>query len=467
LSVAQAATVAEAEAIAANAAADVAAEAAATARAAVNVACAAAERAAEKASDVAAQAVSAAAAAGSVAGVDAPMRSAAAAAKVALSVASVAAAAAIAAIEAALVINEQLARDVADTATAVTLASAGGPAAVPAPTVVAGYVLESDTPADDQFTDELRDGILRGQLRLDYQPIMALATRQPVGVEALVRWQHPTRGRLAPLDFIGIAERSGLIGSLGEWVLNEACRVAAASPTRGDLPLTIGVNLSGRQLSDGRIVDTVRAALDATGCSAERLMFEITETAFVTDMSAAVRSLRGLKDLGASLAIDDFGTGYSTLQYLRQLPADILKIDRSFVSGMVDSAEDAALVASVISLAHNVNVSCVAEGVESPAQLNLLEQLGCDFAQGYLFSPPVDEAALGCWLDAYRQPGRKRGRSPAPTSPESARIQAMHENGSSPHTIAAALNIDGSRTIRARRWSAESVSQLITKPPRR
>jgi EAL domain-containing protein (putative c-di-GMP-specific phosphodiesterase class I) len=467
-SIVQAATVAEAEAIAANAAAEVAAEAAATARAAVNVASAAAERAAEKASDVAAQAVSAAAAAGSLdAGDDAPIRSAAAAAKVALSVASVAAAAAIAAIEAALVINEQLARDVAATATAVTLASSGDLAAIPEATVLAGYVLEDDGPSGDPFTEELRSGILHGQLRLDYQPIIALATSQPMGVEALVRWQHPTRGLLAPLEFIGIAERNGLIGALGEWVLSEACRVAAAMPTRSDLPLTIGVNLSGRQLSDGKIVDTVRAALDATGCRAERLMFEITETAFVTDMSVAVRSLRGLKALGASLAIDDFGTGYSTLQYLRQLPADVLKIDRSFISGMVDSSDDAALVASVISLAHNVNVTCIAEGVETLAQLRLLEQLGCDFAQGYLFSPPVDEVALGSWLDDHTQAPRRKGRAPSQASPESARIMAMHQHGSSPHTIAAALNIDGSRTTRARRWSAESVSQVIARSPQR
>jgi EAL domain-containing protein (putative c-di-GMP-specific phosphodiesterase class I) len=309
-------------------------------------------------------------------------------------------------------------------------------------------------------------GIADGQLRLHCQPIVALGTDQPASVEVLVRWQHPERGLLAPEEFMDIAERTGLVIPLGTWVLYEACRIAVDLQARREMAPTVSVNLSAKQLSDVRIVETVQAALTATGCTAARLVFEVTETALVTDMGSAVSSLRRLKELGARLAIDDFGTGYSTLLYLRQLPADLLKIDRSFISGLVGCPEDIALVASVISLAHNVNVRCVAEGVETAAQLGLLEQLGCDFAQGHLLSPPVDEAGLYAWLD-HRPTGRRRHGRPSPTyAPETARILAMSEGGASLHTVAAALNIEGSRTVRGRRWSAETVAQVVGRAQR-
>jgi EAL domain-containing protein (putative c-di-GMP-specific phosphodiesterase class I) len=469
---AQIAALAAAEAVACLAAADVATEAAATARAAVEVASVAADKAAAKARDVAAEAVTVAAAVAAV-GADVPPTdaidhvgtvgpesalSATAAEKVAETVASVAAAAATAVIDAATLIDEQLARDVEDTAIAVTAASGttetSPPSIVPHPRPrYRAHV------GDLHLAEELRVGIDAGQLRLHYQPIIDLATGQAVSAEALVRWEHPDRGLLGAQDFIELAERDALIIRLGAWVLDEACRAAVLLQNRGGGGVTVSVNLSARQLSDGRIIDTVRTALDKHGCSGDRLVFELTETAPVTDMDAAVASLRGLKELGASLAIDDFGTGYSTLQYLGELPVDVLKIDRTFIAALDRSPDDASLVESVISLAHNVNVQCVAEGVETDAQLGTLEQAGCDFAQGYLFSHPVDETALNAWLDdRVRTRDARAGRR---FSPETARILDMCEHGSSYHTVAAALNADGSRTADHRRWSAESVAQIV------
>ncbi|MCW2573454.1 MAG: hypothetical protein JWO88_3512 [Frankiales bacterium] len=471
---AQIAALAAAQAVAYLAAADVATEAAATARAAVEVASVAADKAAAKARDVAAEAASVAAAVAadvsSTSAIDdggsvgpGSAQSATAVEKVADTVASVAAAAATAAIDAATLIDEQLARDVEDTAIAVTAAS--GTTETSPPSIVPHPRPRYRAQVGDlHLAEELRVGIDAGQLRLHYQPIIDLATGQAVSAEALVRWEHPDRGLLGAHDFIELAERDALIIRLGAWVLDEACRAAVLLQNRGGGGVTVSVNLSARQLSDGRIIDTVRTALDKHGCSGDRLVFELTETAPVTDMDAAVASLRGLKELGASLAIDDFGTGYSTLQYLGELPVDVLKIDRTFIAALDRSADDASLVESVISLAHNVNVRCVAEGVETDAQLGTLEQAGCDFAQGHLFSRPVDETALNAWLDdRVRAHDARAGRR---FSPETTRILNMCEHGSSYHTVAAALNADGSRTADHRRWSAESVAQIVERAHR-
>lgn len=389
---AQAAAVAAAEAIAAEAAAEVAAEAAATARAAVAVAAAAAVRAAAKAEDVAARALLVAAAAG----LDAPARRPVGQQpeRIAGQVAAVAATAAAAAVRAADVIREQLVRDESVLALQLLGGAVGGDLSRP---------LSAGVPDPVRVAEELRHGISTGQLRLHYQPILSLSTGQPVGVEALVRWQHPERGLLAPVHFIDVAEATGLVLPLGDWVLHEACRTAVALQGRSGTPLTVAVNLSGRQLSDRGLVQTIRTALDASGCEAAWLVFEVTETALVTDMGAAVDSLRALQRLGAGMALDDFGTGYAPLLYLKELAADDLKIDRSFVRGLGHDPYDTAIVAALISLAHNLNVRCVAEGVETVEQMHLLQQLGCDFAQGYLFCRPVDAAPLQEWLDAPRE----------------------------------------------------------------
>jgi EAL domain-containing protein (putative c-di-GMP-specific phosphodiesterase class I) len=483
LSAAQAAAVSAAEAIAATAAAEVAAEAALTAQAAVDVAFEAAQTAAAKATDVAARAVLAAAAAAveglddlppaeQLTHVDGP---AMAAAKVALRVRAVAAAASAAALEAAAVVAEQFAIDVAATAAAVAFASSH-PALIGAASTdaridegtptgrvsLAGRLPGSALDHEQRLlADELRRGIATDELQLHYQPIMDLASGRAVGVEALVRWQHPVRGLLAPQAFIDLAEQTELILPLGAWVLHEACRMAVSLQDRPGVLMTVAVNLSGRQLSDRGLVGTVRAALHAAGCSADRLVFEVTETALVTDMAAAVDSLRELQALGAGVAIDDFGTGYAPLTYLKQFAADDLKIDRSFVRGLGTDSYDTAIVASLISLAHNLNVRCVAEGVETAEQLTLLQQLGCDFAQGFLFSRPVDATSLGIWLDMHLTTGLP-ALPPTPTSTSQVpRILAMYQNGDSALTIAAALNAEGSHTVRGRRWSATSVTRTL------
>ena len=517
-SVAQAAAVAAAEAIAATAAADVAAEAAVTARAAVEVASAAAVRAATKASEVAARAALAAAASAveSLARTDlwksspdgsrrygtaaptarvvgaapvtatasdetvhaAAVAAAGAVAKVAVSVAAVATAAAQAAMDAAALIGEQLASDVAATATAVTAAAA----------VTADPALAQDTAqmaevypstkvtgpldhvpstlgllTDLQLAGELSSAVSDGELRLHYQPIISLVTGQPVGVEALVRWKHPVRGLLYPDSFIELAERADLIGPLGTWVLGEACRFAVALPPLNDQQLTVAVNLSGRQMSDPGLVASVRAALAEHGCRADQLVFEVTETALVTDMATAVASMREVQALGAGVALDDFGTGYSSMLYLKSLGAGQLKIDRSFINGLGADPYDTAMVASLISLAHNLNVRCIAEGVETTEQRDLLRQLGCDLAQGYLFSRPVEEQDLLRWLDR-QDPTPRADRQPIlPVSPETPRILAMHQNNISLNTIAASLNSTGSRTTRGCQWSARSVAHALTR----
>jgi len=504
-SAAQAAALAAAEAIAATAAAEVVAEAAATARTAADVASAAAERAAAKASDVAAQAVvatavaTAAAAVGTTTGaalsagdtVDAISGAAAsheamvnataaaaasAAAKVALCVAAVAAAAATAAVQAASMIGAQLERDTAATALAVgaitggavaggaiTVETAPGAAMSPPTGVGARPPLPIVDAGELALAEELRVGVAAHQLRLLYQPIIDLSTGQAASVEALVRWQHPERGLLGPEEFIDVAERTGLVLPLGAWVLEEACRLAASLQRSRDTLLTVSVNLSGRQLSDRGLVGTVRGALARHGCRADRLVFEVTETALVTDMVTAIESLRELQELGAGVAIDDFGTGYSSLLYLRYLSANDLKIDRSFISGLGRDSYDTAIVASLITLAHNLNVRCVAEGVETVAQHELLRQLGCDFAQGYLFGRPVPAEALTTWLGEQATPAAPSLAPATRLSPEKARIVAMHENGASSHTIAAALNADGRRTSRGLRWSTKSVALTLAR----
>ena len=313
--------------------------------------------------------------------------------------------------------------------------------------------------------EELQRGIRGEELRLHYQPILDLRTGRPVGVEALVRWQHPARGLLAPDLFVPLAERTGLDVALGAWVIDEASRVAARMEDRRGDALTVAVNLSGRQLSDPGLVALVRAALRAHGCSGSRLVFEVTETMLVTDMDAAAASVAELRELGAGVAIDDFGTGYSSMLYLKHLSASALKVDRSFVGGMSSGSFDTAVVAALVSLAHNLGLQCVAEGVETTDQLQLLVQLGCDHAQGFLLGEPLSEAALVSWLDAH--PTGPGGRSAEPaTSPETARIVAMHDNHLSSHTIAAALNAERRVTSSGRRWSAQSVATVLLRSRR-
>jgi diguanylate cyclase (GGDEF)-like protein/PAS domain S-box-containing protein len=242
---------------------------------------------------------------------------------------------------------------------------------------------------------ELREALDEGQLSNVYQPIVHPSDGGIVGFEALVRWHHPERGLVPPLEFIPLAEQTGLIVQLGHAVLLEACQEAARWPNRSDgTALRISVNLSPRQLVDPGLVDSVQAVLRVTGLAPDRLSLEITESAFADDPARALDVLQRLKELGLRLELDDFGTGYSSLTYVRMFPIDALKIDRSFVQGLCQSAEDAAIVAAVISMGRALGVNVVAEGVESEDQASVLSTLGCTLAQGFLFSRPVAAAAL-------------------------------------------------------------------------
>jgi PAS domain S-box-containing protein/diguanylate cyclase (GGDEF)-like protein len=315
-----------------------------------------------------------------------------------------------------------------------------------------------------RLAQELRTALTAGQLRLHYQPIVHLASNHVTEVEALVRWEHPREGLLPPAQFIEMAERTGLIVPLGAWVLEEACRTAAAIAPTGPGWETVAVNLSAQQLTDPELVTRVQQALDEAGCAPTALTLEVTETAVMTDLSLAVSTMQQLKELGVGLTLDDFGTGYSSLMYLKHFPVDTLKIDRSFVAGLGTNADDSAIVASTISLARTLGISCVAEGVERIDQLSLLTSMGCDYAQGYLFSRPQPLPTMLTWLAEHTNGPRRWGsRVPAPQedSADVATILQMHAEAASLHTIAAALNNAGRRTNRDTRWSATSVAKVI------
>jgi diguanylate cyclase (GGDEF)-like protein/PAS domain S-box-containing protein len=242
----------------------------------------------------------------------------------------------------------------------------------------------------------LHRAITDGELRLYYQPIIDIASGGVDGVEALVRWEHPTQGTISPDQFIPIAEETGLIVPIGEWVLGEACRQAQTwHRTYPELAhLTVSVNLSGRQINQSDLIPVVTNILADTGLAPSSLVLEITESVLMGDAEASIVILRSLRDLGLHLSVDDFGTGYSSLSYLKKFPVDALKIDKSFVDGLGTEGDDSAIVRAIISLAGSLGLHTVAEGVETPTQLKALTDLGADKAQGYLFSRPQPAATL-------------------------------------------------------------------------
>jgi diguanylate cyclase (GGDEF)-like protein/PAS domain S-box-containing protein len=242
---------------------------------------------------------------------------------------------------------------------------------------------------------DLRLALERDELALHYQPTVELATGEIVGFEALVRWHHPTRGMVNPLDFIGIAEATGLIVPLGRWVLTEACRQAVAWGAGTSRPLKMAVNVSVRQFEHCDLAQTVSEVLAETGMPADQLCLEMTESVLLTDTDENLAQLLRLKQLGVTLAMDDFGTGYSSLAYLRRFPMDTLKIDRSFVERLGGDSEDVALVRTIVRLGQSLGMATVAEGIEDLAQLTALREMGCDFAQGYLLSRPVPAGEAG------------------------------------------------------------------------
>ena len=237
----------------------------------------------------------------------------------------------------------------------------------------------------------LRRSIADGELRLHYQPIVNLADGRVVGHEALVRWEHPTRGLLGPDQFIGIAEESGLIVPLGAWVLREACHQAKRFQMLDPRwsRLSMSVNLSGGQLGQADLVELIASALRDADLKSEHLQLEMTESVLMDDAATTIKILETLKGLGVHLGVDDFGTGFSSLAYLRRFPVDTLKIDRSFVDGLGNDPEDSAIVAAVVSLSDTLGLTTIAEGVETALQRDCLIGLGCSRAQGYLFARPA------------------------------------------------------------------------------
>jgi diguanylate cyclase (GGDEF)-like protein/PAS domain S-box-containing protein len=240
-----------------------------------------------------------------------------------------------------------------------------------------------------QIEADLRKALDRGELEVHYQPFYSLDEQHIVGAEALVRWRHPANGLISPMRFIPVAEETGLILPLGRYVLDKACQQARSIRDRLNVDLPISVNLSPRQFQESGLLPQVAAALDATGLPSELLIFEITETMVMEDLTGAREVMKKLNGLGARLAIDDFGTGHSSLAYLKQFPVHEVKVDRAFVQGVAESPVDSAIVRAVNDLANAMGISTVAEGVETKDQVDRLKMLGCQIGQGFYFSPPL------------------------------------------------------------------------------
>jgi EAL domain-containing protein (putative c-di-GMP-specific phosphodiesterase class I) len=241
----------------------------------------------------------------------------------------------------------------------------------------------------------LRRALEKGELVLHYQPIISLRTGTMTGVEALVRWEHPQFGHLLPQHFIPLAEETGLITRVGRWVLHEACRqVGRWRREHPALRLTVAVNISGRELHEHNIVDDVRVALEETRIDPDALVLEITESVLMQETPMVLERLRQLKALGVQLAIDDFGTGYSSLSYLQRFPIDILKIAKPFIEELGAGPDKSALARAIIGLGETLKLRTIAEGIETPAQVAALLELGCNMGQGYHFSTALTATQL-------------------------------------------------------------------------
>ena len=252
---------------------------------------------------------------------------------------------------------------------------------------------------------ELRRALDKDQLKLFYQPLIDLKSGEVAGFEALARWTHEDRGEISPVEFIPVAEESGLILSLGRWAMDRAARTLADWDAKAGtkLPLYVGVNLSAIQVARDDIADVVASALRSSGLSGDRLTLELTESSIVQDPARAVRVFEALKALEATVAMDDFGTGYSSLAYLQRLPIDVLKIDKSFVTGMMRDSDSIAIVRAVLSLADALGMRTTAEGIETVELATTLAALGCSSGQGYFFAKPLEpDAALAYWKSRRR-----------------------------------------------------------------
>lgn len=247
---------------------------------------------------------------------------------------------------------------------------------------------------DVALESQLRTVLAEDEFLLHYQPQVHLETGQTIGVEALIRWQHPVRGLVAPGEFIPMIDAGDLAGPVGCWVLNAAARDAVRWQKLDIPPLHVSVNICPAHIISGTLAEDVTHALNTSGLDPQSLKLEVLESAVIHDMEGALAELERMRALGVSLALDDFGTGYSSLSYLKNIPVDTVKIDRMFVANLVSSSEDAAIVRSTISMAHNLGQKVVAEGVETEAQLLHLMRMGCDMIQGYLACRPIPREQL-------------------------------------------------------------------------
>jgi EAL domain-containing protein (putative c-di-GMP-specific phosphodiesterase class I) len=248
---------------------------------------------------------------------------------------------------------------------------------------------------------DLERAVRANEIELNYQPVIELTTGRPIGVEALVRWRHPKVGDISAGNIVGIAERTGLIGTLTFWVLNAVLRESAYWRGRSAREPRFAVNISPRMLADPELPSVVDQSLKTWGASAERLSLEIPESSTISEAERATAVLTRLKAVGVRIAIDDFGSGFTSLSELKKLPIDEIKIDRPYVSGMLGDPGDRALVRSAIDLAHHFEIAAAAEGVENPAVLDELQRLGCDYAQGFLVARPLGERAFRDWWASH------------------------------------------------------------------
>jgi EAL domain-containing protein (putative c-di-GMP-specific phosphodiesterase class I) len=301
---------------------------------------------------------------------------------------------------------------------------------------------------------------------LHFQPIIELRSGQPRGAEALIRWDHPSRGLLAPDQFLPAIAQTPVIAAMTAWVVQAACAAAVRWPD-----WTLSVNITARDVARDAFAEQVLAALQAATLPADRLVLELTETALVQDLPRAARTLGELRQHGVGVALDDFGTGYSSMLYLRELPVTSVKIDRVFTSGLRQGSDDLAIVSSLLTLARTVGLTAVAEGVETAAQASLLAELGCPLGQGYLWSKavPLDEAdalhrdGFARTVDGTARVRTRHSRQIAVDSVVVARVHELVSRGASLNTIAAALNSAGERTATGSRWHPTTVARLINR----
>jgi len=279
---------------------------------------------------------------------------------------------------------------------------------------------------------DLRHAVDDGQFEVFYQPIVGVRDEMPAGAEALVRWHHPQGGLVTPDNFVGAAESTGLIVQIGDWVLNQACRQAQAwhQDRTTDDAFYVSVNVSPRQLAEPDIIGNVAQALHRSGLRPDALVLEITETSLILDFQTGLARLQAFKDLGVRIAVDDFGTGYSSLNRLQTLPVDIVKIDKSFIDQVTATAQDWALVKSIIDVTHAVGMISVAEGVEDREQYCALAELGCDAIQGYLFARPAPELSTARTIRRLATDARRPGPDSQQTNDSKAPIaQGRSTNG--------------------------------------